>query len=262
MAKNAVATYLALYIYAEIYQVIFTVIILYTKNIYHLISYLIFLCAMAVYSGIQFYELKNTLFFGLLYSSWERFCKAFSIIVIVLSCIVCLVQAVNVWKMRIQFLKATGEKVSNNPKLIRADIIFNLHRNALIIAAFFFPAFTLQFAVIVLDKTDPEFVITIVILGLSYLVLILADYCAARKYSWGLYAVLLAYMGAMSYLAFKIYRMFTWYSMIPGRRSLIAFDIFCIILLIWMSLLTVLVKWNFNSLKRVNRQESDDNDDI
>ncbi|VEU21665.1 DEKNAAC102215 [Brettanomyces naardenensis] len=244
--RNAVATYLALYIYAEIYQVMFTLLILYTKNIYHLLSYLVFLCAMAVYSGIQFYELNYTLLYNLLSdSTWEKACKGIAIAVIAVSCLVCVIQGINARKLRIAFIKITGEKVGNRTSLINSNIVFNLHRNALIVTGFFLTAFTLQFAVIVLNKNDPEFAITIVVLALSYLIIVLADYGAVREKSIFLYLSFIAYMGGLAYLIFKLYRLFTRYATMPGKRSLVAFDIFCILLVIWLMVLSVLVRLNF-----------------
>lgn len=250
--RNAVATYLALYIYAEIYQLIYTCVIFYTKNIYHLVAYFFFLCAMAVYSGIQYYELKNTLFYNLNYDHWQTTCKAFSIVVIALSCAICVIQATSLYNLRSRFVKLTGEKVGNRTSLIHSNIIFNLHRTALIMGVFFFPAFTLQFAVIVLSKSDPEFIITIIILALSYLILLLADYSAVREYIWGFMIVIPAYMAGMAYLAFKLYRLFTRYVGIPGRRSLVAFDIFCIVLLLWLMILTPVIIYDFGrGLKQI-----------
>ncbi len=252
--RSAVATYLALYIYAEIYQVLYSMLILYTKSVYHLVTYIIFLCAMAVYSGIQYYELKNTLLYDLTYDSWETACTAFSIVVICLSCIACLVQAANakyLWKI---FIKSTGEKVGNKSSIVHANIAFNLNRNSLILGVFFFPAFTLQFAVIVLQRDDPEFVVTIVILALSYFVLLLSDFCAVKENLYGLVLVLIAYLGGLAYLTFKLYRLFTRYVSIPGKRSLIAFDIFCMLLLLWLLILLFAVRYYFgNGIKDIYR---------
>lgn len=263
--RNAVATYLALYIYAEIYQVLYSLLILYTKSVYHLVTYNIFLGAMAVYSGIQYYELRNTLLFDLTYDSWQTACTAFSVVVICLSCLACLIQLLNaryLWKI---FIKSTGEKVGNKSSMVHANTAFNLNRNAIILGVFFFPAFTLQFAVIVLQRNDPEFIITIVILALSYFVLLLSDYCAVREKPAGLLLVFLAYLCGLAYLSFKLYRLFTRYVSIPGKRSLIAFDIFCMVLLLWLLVLLAAVWYYFgNGIKeiyssnyRLTRKEAD-----
>ncbi|GMG24538.1 unnamed protein product [Ambrosiozyma monospora] len=242
--RNAVATYLALYIYAEIYQVVLALITIYTRNIYHLVSSVGFLAAMCAYSGVQYSELHKTLI-NAEHQNWQTICQAISIAIIVIAVVLVINQAAIAWQLKDIFIQHTGEKTGMNTNLIKANMFFNLHRNAVILSFFFFPAFTLQFIVIALKRNDPEFIITVIVLVLSLFLLLLADFCATRELLFPLLVLIVFYLGAIAYLLFKLIRLFTKYANQPGKRSLVVFDIFTLLLAFWLATITVVVISNF-----------------
>ncbi|ODV87181.1 hypothetical protein CANARDRAFT_5735 [[Candida] arabinofermentans NRRL YB-2248] len=251
---NAVAVYLALYIYAEIYQVVFTLIALSTSNVYHLYSAVLFLGAMAVYSGIQLHELDETLLSGLSGRFTRHTIQALSITVTVCSCVACVVQLIVSKMLFHKFKQATGEKVGNNFKLIQANMAFNLHRDCVILGYFFFPAFTLQFIVILVKKSDPEFTITVVVLALTFVILVLADYSATRELVIGMVLTIVCYLAGIAYLVFKLYRLTSGFYHSPGKRSLIAFDVFSLILIAVLIVISLIVTNNFGKgMKKINK---------
>ncbi|OWB83514.1 hypothetical protein B5S33_g2145 [[Candida] boidinii] len=246
--KNAVATYCALYIYAALYQIFITAIVLYSKEFFNILTLIACLFAMAVYSGIQYHELKITLWYNLdhIEVGWQYTIFVISIVLIVVSCIFPLLQTFVAIKVKNYFNQSKIEKVGINENLIFINQIFCIYRNVLLLIAFFVPAFTLQLIVIALDKKDPEFGITVAMLGLSYFVLILADYCAIREILFGLLFVIVIYCLGLAYLIFKIYRVFTRYLTLPGRNSLIVFGIITSVLLLILICLTITIIFNFN----------------
>ncbi|GME85548.1 unnamed protein product [Ambrosiozyma monospora] len=209
--RNAVATYLALYIYAEIYQVVLALITIYTRNIYHLVSSVGFLVAMCAYSGVQYSELHKTLI-NAEHQTWETVCQGISIAIIVIAIVLVINQAAIAWQLKDIFIQHTGEKTGMNTNLIKANMFFNLHRNAVLLSFFFFPAFTLQFIVIALKKSDPEFIITVIVLVLSLVLLVLADFCATRELLFPLVVLIVFYLAGIAYLLFKLVRLFTNYN--------------------------------------------------
>ncbi|OUM51329.1 hypothetical protein BVG19_g424 [[Candida] boidinii] len=246
--KNAVATYCALYIYAALYQIFITAMVLYSKEFFNILTLIACLFAMAVYSGIQYHELKITLWYNLdhIEVGWQYTIFVISIVLIVVSCIFPLLQTFVAIKVKNYFNQSKIEKVGLNENLIFINQIFCIYRNVLLLIAFFVPAFTLQLIVIALDKKDPEFGITVAMLGLSYFVLILADYCAIREILFGLLFVIVIYCLGLAYLIFKIYRVFTRYLTLPGRNSLIVFGIITSVLLLILICLTITIIFNFN----------------
>lgn len=100
---------------------------------------------------------------------------------------------------------------------------------------FFFLGFIVQFVVVVADKNDPEFALTIVTIPITILILLLAAFFTRRENKIGMVCIIVLYFGGLSYFIFKLVRIYQ-----PGhkqnyeavRRSLTAFAVITILLIL------------------------------
>ncbi|CDK24328.1 unnamed protein product [Kuraishia capsulata CBS 1993] len=250
--SRGVATYLGLFIFAEIYQVVATVLVFISSSVLHLYSLVIFLGAMAIYCGIQYHELQVTLIPDLT-GNWAAATEGASIAVIAVSCVTCIIQfCISYFWLTDQLGGLSAFDVGLNVKIQRKVMYFHLHRTALFLCAFFFPAFALQFILILISRSDVEFALTIVVMPVSMVVLWFADFCAVRRSKKGLSLCLFVYACGAAYVVFKLVRLYHKYpSDLPGRRSLIAFGIFTLVLLACLAVITILVMSSGDDLKGI-----------
>ncbi|KAG7822847.1 hypothetical protein KL909_003450 [Ogataea angusta] len=262
--RYAMGAYLALYIYAEIYQILTTFIVLYTRNVYHLASSILFLAAMAIYAGIQYNEINTTItsfatYSQLFTSTTDAFgsgtaaakvhIKSLSIAVVILACLVCVIQFAIGFKLKDKFQQFTGETIGNNRKMIYANTVFNLHRDALLLALFFAPGYFLQALIIAPDKTDAEFGLSLAALVLSVFVIFGADYSTSREKKITSTFFSLCCTVGLGFIIFKIVRVYLRYRLanhdLPGRQSVVAFGVITSAILLCLMVLLLQVIRNF-----------------
>ena len=95
--------------------------------------------------------------------------------------------------------------------------------------------FIVQFVVIVTKTDDPEFYLTIVTIPVTILILLAAAFFTRRENKPGMIAVIILYLGGLSYFIFKLVRIYQ-----PGhkqnyeavRKSLTAFAVITILLIL------------------------------
>ncbi|KAG7898835.1 hypothetical protein KL905_004004 [Ogataea polymorpha] len=262
--RYAMGAYLALYIYAELYQILTTLIVLYTRNVYHLVSSILFLAAMAIYAGIQYNEINTTItsfaaYNQLFTSTSDAFgsgtaaakvhIKSLSIAVIILASLICVIQFGIGFRLKDKFQKFTGETIGNNRKMIYANTVFNLHRDALLLALFFAPGYFLQAVVIAPNKSDAEFGLTLAALFLSVFVIFGADYSTSREKKLTSTIFSMCCTIGLGFIIFKIVRVYlryhSTYQDLPGRQSVVAFGAITSVLLLCLMVLLFLVIKNF-----------------
>jgi hypothetical protein len=75
---------------------------------------------------------------------------------------------------------------------------------------FFVFGFSIQFLVLVIHTSDPEFALTIAAIPILVLILILAVYGANREDKWIMILFMFGTVLAMGYFLFKLVRIWTW----------------------------------------------------
>ena len=135
---------------------------------------------------------------------------------------------------------------------------------------FFFLGFIIQFVVIVAEKTDPEFALTIATIPVTIIILILAAWFTRIESKGGMVIVIIIYFGGLSYFIFKLVRIYE-----PGYRqfyqavqkSLTAFAVITILLIILTIANAILCMCNFNKglkahLQVKTRKRSEEDQDL
>ena len=95
-----------------------------------------------------------------------------------------------------------------------------------------------------------EFVLTIIVIPVTFLLLAYADYSAANEIIYGMVISIAGFFLGLMYAFFKVIRIYTHntnrHQYYPGRRSLTLFAVFSIILLFTSIFFGIKVMSNFN----------------
>lgn len=116
---------------------------------------------------------------------------------------------------------------------------------------FFFLAFTVQFLVVVENTTKLEQALTAAALVVTFFLLFLAAWWVRRESFAGMISIIIVYFICMGYFLFKLIRMYVadinrQEDYKPARKSLTAFAILTILLLICTIVTACLCTHNFN----------------
>lgn len=128
---------------------------------------------------------------------------------------------------------------------------------------FFFLGFIIQFVVVVARKSDPEFALTIVTIPITIGILLAAAFFTRRENKPGMVAVIVLYLGGLTYFVFKLVRIYQ-----PGfrqfydavRKSLTTFAVITILLILLTIANAIICMRNFGSglkphLQNMKRKE-------
>lgn len=250
--------FLALFIFAGIYQVVVTIIAQHTKNML-LFSFLcLFYATMVIYTGIQYKELSTNLE-SVSSPAWRAAAKGTNIAAIAVLGVTFVLQLVLIYfvlNRSVQWFKF--KKIGASIAIKRMYTVFQIHRSLLIFDLFFFLGFTVQFIVVMVsDKTSLEFILTCCMLPLTLLILFLADYAATRELLWLSLFTLCCLIGGVVYVLFKTIRLFTKYtsayniavepgSYFPGRTSMVTFAVITLVFLFVTIAFECWLVWNYN----------------
>lgn len=235
--------FLALFIFASVYQVFLTIIALKTKNMMLLLMLCVFYACMLIYTGIQYQEVSLNEVTNSSSKAWRIAANATNIAAMGLLGLTLVVQLALVYFLKGSVRWFSFKKIGASVEIKKLYMFFQIHRCLLVFDFFFFLAFTVQFIVImVADETSLEFILTCCMLPLTILVLFISDYAATRELLWLSTFSLACFLGGCVYVLFKTIRLFTKYtsaynvtvtpgSYFPGRTSLVMFAVITLIFL-------------------------------
>lgn len=114
---------------------------------------------------------------------------------------------------------------------------------------FFFLGFIVQFVVVVAQKNDPEFALTIVTIPITIGILLGAAFFTRKENKAGMCIVMILYLGALTYFIFKLVRIYQPHfrgSYEAVRKSLTAFAVITILLIVLTIVNGIICISNFN----------------
>lgn len=253
-----ISIFLALFIFAAIYQCVITVVGLVTKNMLLLSMLCIFYICMLIYTGIQYQEISRRVnMVG--DPGWDNAIFATNVATIVVLAVTLLCQVLLIYFVLwrgVQWFRF--KKIGASFEIKRLYSYFQVHRSLLLFDLFFFLGFTVQFIVIMVsNRSSTEFILTCVMLPLTVLVLVASDFAATREWYSLTIITLLCFLGGVSYVLFKIIRLYTKYtsayniavipgSYFPGRSSLVSFGVITLAFLFCTIAMEGVMMYNYN----------------
>lgn len=217
-ATYTIPTYLALFIFGFIYELVLAWDALRLKNTIQVIGICIYNVGMLIYSSVQMdqvdeavHELDRTNQID--NDTWPQL-RPF---LIAAPCVIALgtvLLSFVAWKLYNEFAWTIYKHISADLRLKRRYLTYQIYIALLKFDFFFFLGFTVQFVVVVTGTSDSEFYLTIAAIPITIIILLVAAYINRKESYVGQFCVIVIYFGAMAYFIFKLVRMYT-----PARRN-------------------------------------------
>lgn len=266
---RTIPTYLALFIFAEIYQSLLTFDALRNKNTIQVIGLNLFSLAMLIYASIQYDQITNAIhnltvdhYYN---SNGSIIMKSFLIAIPCVIGIAMLLMSFFTYKLYGEFGWSIYKHVGADIRLKRRYIAYLIFITLLKIDFFFFLGFTIQFIVIVLNREDVEFGLTIAVIPVTIIILWLALIFVKKENYVGMISMIVIFFAAMAYFFFKLVRMYQPSQAdkyISTRKTLTTFAIITIILLVATIINAIICTINFGyGLKQLVLTDNDDSED-
>ncbi|KAL8918734.1 MAG: hypothetical protein Q9172_005304 [Xanthocarpia lactea] len=237
--SRTIPTFLALYIFGFLYQLLLVYDALRLKNTIQVIGLCIYNVGLLIYAAVQMDQIDEAIEqlspAHIDASVWDVE-RPF---LIAIPCIIGLgtvLMAVIAWKLYDEFAWTIYKHISADLKMKRRYLTFQIYIALLKFDFFFFLGFTIQFVVVVINHNNIEFYLTIAAIPVNIIILIMAGYFTRRENTPGMLVIITLYFAGLAYFLFKLVRMWQ-----PGprhdlydpvRRPLTTFAVITVILII------------------------------
>ncbi|KAI9840531.1 MAG: hypothetical protein M1838_004018 [Thelocarpon superellum] len=243
---RTIPTYLTLFIFGFVYQLVLVWDALRLKNTIQIIGLCAYNLGLLIYAAVQINQIKDSVFnlshpdSGPEYIDpnadiWDK-SQPFLVAV---PCIIALgyvLMSIVAWKLYDEFAWSIYKHISADLRMKRRYLTFQIYIALLKFDFFFFLGFTVQFVVIVLPSAkDPEFGLTIAAIPVTIVILVLAAYWTRRENTVGMIVIIALYFAALAYFIFKLVRIYEpgfRQKYAPAARSLTTFGVITVILIV------------------------------
>lgn len=252
---KTIPTYLTLFIFGFIYQLVLVYDSLRLKNTIQVIGLCLYNLGMLVYAAIQYDQIKTAIY-SLSSQGYVRpttqVWKDVQPYLLAVPCIIALgslVMSFIAWKLYDEFAWTIYKHISADLRMKRRFLTFQIYIALLKFDFFFFLGFTVQFVVIVTGLADAEFGLTIAAIPVTIIILLMAAFWTRRENKFGMIIIIFLYFAGLAYFIFKLARMYqpsheTKY--LPVRKNLTSFAVITIILIILTIINASVCMANFN----------------
>ncbi|KAI9868129.1 MAG: hypothetical protein M1813_006874 [Trichoglossum hirsutum] len=239
--SRTIPTYLTLFIFGFVYQLILVYDALRLKNTIQVIGLCVYNVGLLIYASVQMDQIRQAIInlrqMGYVNPGaniWGN-CKPYLIAVPCVIALGTVLLSTVAWKLYDEFAWTIYKHISADLKMKKRYLTFQIYIALLKFDFFFFLGFTVQFVVIVLEVRDIEFALTIAVIPVTIAILVLAAFWTRRENQAGMIMIIFFYFAALAYFLFKLVRMYqpsraTAYK--PARRSLTTFAVITVILIV------------------------------
>jgi hypothetical protein len=256
---RTIPTFLTLFIFGFLYQLILSWDALRMKNTIQIIGICLSNLAFLIYTSLQVDQISQAVSIlntnGILkndeasHNIWFTI-RPFLIAIPVIISVVTVGISFLAWKLYREFAWDILKQIGADYRMKKRFLYYQIYIALLKFDFFFFLGFTVQFLVIVTGITDPEFGLTIAAIPITIAILLFAAVSTRRENKLGMIGVIVLYFGGLAYFFFKLVRIYQ-----PGyrdnyeavKKSMTAFAVITIILIILTILNSFICMSNFGA---------------
>ncbi|KAK2742458.1 hypothetical protein FQN57_005349 [Myotisia sp. PD_48] len=250
--SKTIPTFLTLYIFGCLYELVLTYDALRMKNTIQVIGLCICNLGLLVYGAVQIEQIREAIaeLREKNFIAPEALDEIYPFLVAIpcITALGTLIMAFVTWKLYDEFAWTIYKHISADLRMKRRYLTYQIYIALLKFDFFFFLGFTVQFVVIV-TKNDIEFALTLTAIPVTILILVMAAFFTRRENIYGMGLTILLYFGGLAYFLFKLIRMYSVArreQFLPVRRSLTFFAVITIILIIMTIANAIVCTLNFN----------------